>query len=150
MDLLAGHRAQIEEAERNIFDSFKKPYPLKFIKIAQEEILILDPEYNSDLEEFNYENTNLVEQSREFYCRVIFPRWESTSWTSIPNIPSPVKASQQFAEVLIQFEEEAYEYIGATIRFTLLGENYQKSSDIRRIGMSEKYKLFELYLKKLN
>lgn len=150
MNLLDGYKDSIEGAMKNIFDSFKRKDPLTFYKMSEEQITILDPSFNADLQEFDYLNTNLVEQSKQFYCRVIFPKRESNFHNSIPNITMGIKAEQDFSEISIQMEQDAYEYVKDTVRFSYLGENYQKMSPIRKIGFLDTFYLYELYLKKVN
>ena len=134
----------------NIFDTFARSEPLLFYKPNDEEIVILDPDFNADLQEYNATNSTLIEKSTSFICRVIFPKRESTFQTSVPNVSTQIKTEQDFAEVYIQMREDAYLYVKDTIRFTFRGENYQKLSPIRPLGFLDTFLIYQLYLKKVN
>jgi hypothetical protein len=150
MNLLSEYKPEITNAMKNIFDSFKRSEPIIFYKPNDEEIVILDSQFNADLQEYDAVNSNLVEKSQSFQCRLFFPKRESTFYTSIPNTSVPVKAEQDFAEISIQMEEDAYQYIKDAIRFTFAGENYQKMAPIRKLGFLDTFQLYQIYLKKVN
>lgn len=149
MNLLSDYNTDIANAMKDIFDTYKRQEPFVFYKTSEEQIIILDSDFNADLQEFDKESTVLVEQSQPFYCRVIFPKRESTFHTSIPNTPIPINGEQDFAEVYLQMEEDAYLFIKDSIRFTFMGENYQKLSPVRRIGFLNTFNLYQIYLKKV-
>lgn len=149
MNLLTEYKSEIEDALKSIFDTYKRQEPFIFYKPSQEEIIILDPDFNSDLQEYDKENTTLTEQSQPFYCRVIFPRRESTLHTSIPNTPVPINGEQDFSEVYLQMEEDAYLFVKDAIRFTFMGENYQKLSPVRKIGFLDTFNVYQIYLKRV-
>lgn len=150
MNLLSEYKSEITEALTSIFDTFAREEPLVFYKPNDEEILILSPDFNADLEELNATNTNFIENSQSFICRIIFPKREGTYSNSIPNITIPIKAEQEFNEVYLQVKEDAYNYLKDAIRFQFLGENYQKMSPIRPIGFLDTFNVYQIYLKKVN
>lgn len=150
MNLLTDFKPQITQAMQDVFDTYKRKEPFTFYKMSQEDVVILDPDFNADLQEYDAVNTNLVEQSATFYCRVIFPKRESTLHSSIPNLSIPINAEQDFSEVSLQVEEDAYLYIKDAIRFSFLGENYQKMSPIRKLGFLDTFTLYQIYLKRVN
>lgn len=150
MNLLADYKSTITQAMEDIFDSFKRSSLITFYKMSEEEIVIMDPEFNADLQEFDATNTNLTEVSQQFECRIIFPKREGAYSNSIPNITIPIKAEQEFNEVYIQVKEDAYNYLKDAIRFQFLGENYQKMSPIRPIGFLDTFNVYQIYLKKVN
>lgn len=150
MNLLTEYKAEISKAMKDIFDSFSRKEPLIFYKPNDEEIVILDPNFNADLEEYDSVNSTLVEKSQSFTCRVIFPKREGNYHTSIPNVSIPIKGEQDFSEVYIQMEEDAYQYVKDSIRFTFMGENYQKLSPIRKLGFLDEFLIYQIYLKKVN
>lgn len=94
MNLLENHRGAILQAQEDIFDTFKRASLVTFYKVSEEEIIMLDPDYNSDLQEYTSVNRNLIEVSQSFECRIIFPKREGNYQTSIPNLSAPIKAEQ--------------------------------------------------------
>ena len=149
MNLLSDYTTEITNVMKDIFDTFKRQEPLTFYKTAEEQILILDSDFNADIQEYESENKVLVEQSQQFYCRIIFPKRESVFHTSIPNTSIPIKGEQDFSEVYIQMEEDAYLFCKDAIRFTFMGENYEKLSPIRKIGFADTFNVYQLYLKRV-
>jgi hypothetical protein len=150
MNLLEDYKTEIASAMKNVFDTYKRQEPFIFYKPSEEEIVILDPEFNADLQEFDSVGYNLTEQSQSFYCRVIFPRREKTYQTSISNISVPIHGEQDLGEVYLQMEEDAFLYIKDAVRFTFMGENYQKLSAVRKLGFLDNFTLYQIYLKRVN
>lgn len=150
MNLLADYKNAITQALGDIFDTFKRSSLVTFYKMSEEQIVIMDPSFNADLQEFDAINTNLTEVSQQFECRIIFPKREGSYGNSIPNITIGIKSEQEFNEVYIQVKEDGYNYLKDAIRFQFLGENYQKMSPIRPIGFLDTFNVYQIYLKKVN
>jgi hypothetical protein len=149
MNLLEDYKTQITSVMSDIFDTFKRASLITFYKVNDEEVVILDPEFNADLQEYDAINTNLVEVSQQFECRIIFPKRESSFHTSVPNLSVPIKSEQDFAEVYLQVKEDAYNFLKDTVRFQFMGENYQMMSPIRPIGFLDTFNVYQIYLKKV-
>lgn len=151
MNLLSDYKAEISGAMRDIFETFSRTEPMTFFKPNEEEVVIFDSSFNADLSEYNNPNVTLIENSRSFQCRIIYPRRENTYDGYIAGGSNiPIKGITELGIVNIQFREEALDYIKDTIRFTFMGEKYQKVSAIRRIGILDTFDVFQLSLKQVN
>jgi hypothetical protein len=150
MNLLEDYKAEVSAVMKDIFDTFKRETALRFYKPSIEHVVIFDPNFNSDLQEYSDPNVTLTEQYSDFYCRIIYPKAADTFSTFIgggENIQA--KAEQDFGLLNIQMEADAYEYVKDTIRFTFMGDNYRKISSTRKLGILGTFNLYQLNLKKV-
>lgn len=146
------YKDEINTAMGQIFDTFANIAPFKFYKPNIEEIIIFDNDYNADLQEgVNNPNAILTEQYSEFRCRIIYPRRESTWENHIAGGANvAVKGEQDVGIIYLQFLEEANEYLKDSIRFTFMGDKYQKLTSPRKIGVLDTYNVYSITLKKVN
>jgi hypothetical protein len=151
MNLLSEYQTEIQGALKNIFDTFKRDAPLRFYKPSVEEVVVFDVDFNSDLQEYSNPNVELTQQYADFYCVVIYPK-AGDSYSSFIGGGSniQVKGEQDLGLLKIRFEEDAYLYLKDCVRFTFMGENYTRISDIRKIGLLGTFNLYQVDLKKVN
>lgn len=151
MNLLTEYTSQINSVMGNIFDTFKRSTLLRFYKPAEEEVVIFDPDFNADLEEYHNPNANYTPQYQDFECRIIYPKRENTLSNFIGGGSNlQIKGIQELGIVYVQFKADALDYLKDSIRFTFEGEKYEKYTDIRKIGVLDTFNIYQLTLKKVN
>lgn len=131
-----------------IFETFKRDSLVKFYKTAQQEILVSDPQWNSDFG--NPYATNIVStaQSQEFACRIWWVKGPSVekSFDGDENIGT--KLFYPIGSVRLQVKEDALEWLMDAKSFIIKGDKYVKDSDWRGIGMLGTIDRYEVVLKK--
>lgn len=151
MNLLEGYKDQVSGAMNDIFDTFANSTPFVFYKPSIEEVVIFDSFFNADLSEYSNPNVTLTEQFQEFRCRVIYPKRENT-WSNFieggANIQ--VKGEQDLGIIYLQMKDDAFEYLKDSIRFTFMGDKYQKLTSPRKIGVLDTFNINQIVLKKVN
>lgn len=152
MNLLTSSEiAEVNAAMLDIFHTFRRDTPFVFYKPAEEEVVIFDDSFNADLSEYSNPNVTYTPQFESFYVRVIYPKRENT-WENFfaggANIQ--LKGEQDLGIVNIQMEQDAYDYIKDSIRFTFMGDKYQKLTSPRKLGVLGTFTLYQITLKKVN
>lgn len=151
MNLLEGFENEINSAMKSVFDTFKRNEPFYFYKPAEEEVIIFDENFNADLQEYNNPNAEYTVQAQPFYCRVIYPKRENTLETSMAGGANlQIKGLQDLGIIYLQMEEDAYDYIKDSIRFTFMGDKYEKFTSPRKLGILGTFNIFQITLKKVN
>lgn len=153
MNLLSNdEKTAVNQAMLDLFDTFKRDEQMRFYKPNEEEIIILLNDFNADLEEYHNPNVTRETQYMDFDVRVIYPKRENTLFSSIEGGSNlNIKGLQELGIVNIQVkDEEAYNYMKDTIRFTFDGDKYEKATDIRKIGVLGAFNVYQITLKKVN
>ncbi len=144
-------KAQVVLALDSIQDTFAKATPVTFYKVTEQEVVMLDPNYNADF----LENTTLTSiehtvQSQSFTCRINYlSRQEYESF--LPGgEDSGLKSKFYYNRVKLRMKEDAFLYLKEAQRFEILGEKYQVEESWRRIGMLDTFLNYQIILKRVN
>lgn len=142
---------EVNSAMKDIFDSFKRNTPVVFYKPAEEEVVIFEDSFNADLQEYHNPNVTYIPQYQSFEVRIFFPKREGTFDVFIAGGSNlQVKGETDLGIVQIQMEQDAYDYIKDSIRFTFMGDKYQKLTSPRKLGVLGTFTLYQITLKKVN
>lgn len=137
MDLIPPDlKAEVNQAMRDIFDSFKRVEMVRFYLPAAEMAIVESPNYIARLQQFtNYSNVNYESQFVELEARIIYPKRENTTAGFIKNNDLQVKAEQELGIVRLQIKPEDLHHLKDAERFVLYEEEYFRISTPRRIGV---------------
>jgi len=142
---------EVNAAMLDIFLTFRRDTPFVFYKPAEEEVVIFDDSFNADLSEFHNPNVTYIPQYQSFNVRVIYPKREGTLENFFAGGANlQIKSEQDLGIVQIQMEQDAYDYIKDSIRFTFMGDKYQKLTSPRKLGVLGTFTLYQITLKKVN
>lgn len=150
MNLASGPiRDLAAKAMKDLFDTFKRSNPLRFYKLANEVVNIFDPLYNGEIQDFS-ENANITQtaQYSDFYVRI----WYANKQEGSNFIPGGddlgVRIKQDYNVIRIQMESDAFEFLKDTVKFTILGEEYEILRPWRRIGILGDFQFYEIVLQR--
>lgn len=141
-------REAAAEAMDCIFDTFKRAYPLRFYKIQQEEVVMLDPDYNADFEnnQIMPQIVNQTPQFEEFEARVWYGKFNPNQYFVAGASDLNIKGKINLKTIKIQVREEAFEYLKDTKTIYFLGEKYFIKEEWRRVGILGEFQFYEVVL----
>lgn len=144
----AGLQAEISSAMTNIFDSFARNDQITFYKVAAEEVVVFDPNYNSAFPEMIQSNKTV--QSQAFTCRIWY--LDRQPFSTFIEGGDDIGVSSQFYHnrIRLQCKEDAFTYLKDTERFVFLSETYQIEETWQRVGTLGSFQFYEVVLKRVN
>ncbi len=147
----AALKADVLQAMDDIWDTFKRSEPITFYKRANQEVVVFDPDYNADFQEFTeLNNITATEQSEQFEARIWYLDRQPNSAFIEGGEEAGVRTEQMYNRIKIQVKQDAFDYLATTIRFSILGEEYKISEGWRRIGILDEFNRYQIILQRIN
>lgn len=147
----AALKAEVSAAMTNVFDTFARENPVTFYKVAAQEILVLDSNYNADfMENTTLSGVDYTTQSQSFTCRIIYEQRQEYSSFIEGGEDTGTKSKFYYNRVKLQCKEDAFLYLQESERFELAGEKYQIEEAWRRIGLLGVFQFYQVVLKRVN
>lgn len=144
-------RQSIESAMTDIFDTFARETPVTFYKVAAETVVIHDPDFNADFDEFSESNSiTKTAQSESFTCRVWYlDRQEYESFITGGDDPG-VRGKFYYNRIRLQFKEDAFTYLKDTQKFIFGDEEYVLEEGWQKIGILNSFQFYEIVIRRVN
>jgi len=140
-------QAEMDKAMDMVFDHFQRSSPVTFYKSAAEEIVAVDPSWNSDFTNPYAENIVKTSQSKEILCRFWYLDGEELL-KSFSSDDIALRLTVPVGRVKIQIKTADLPWLKHAKCFYVLGERFVKDTDWRGLGSLQRINRYEITLRK--
>jgi hypothetical protein len=140
-------RSQINQVQKNIFDSFKRTLTFRFYLQAKE-VVVYDPNYMADFDEVDGNNNIKQVVSSDFpACIVYLERQEFSDF--IKGDDSNIRFKGIYNRIRIQVEADAFEFMKDAVGFEFDGQQYAIEQSWSKLGLLADFPIFQIILQRI-
>lgn len=148
MTSISDIQAQCSLAMDMVFDYFQRANPITFYKSAAEEIVIVDPDWNSDYGDPYTDNIIKTAQKQDIYCRILYFKDSEVLKSLDGDENISLKLAYPIGKIRIQIKSADFEWLKDAKCFYVEGEKFVKESDWQGIGMFQAFDRYQIILRK--
>ncbi len=141
-------QTQCSAAMDMVFDHFQRANTVTFYKSASEEIVVSDPNWNSDYGDPYTENIVKTSQSKEINCRILFFKDSEVLKSLDGDENISLKLAYPIGKVRIQIKASDFDWLKDAKCFYIEGEKFVKDSDWQGVGMFQSFDRYQIILRK--